>query len=65
MTLTTYIDKLQVLVRNNPELAVMPVHYARDDEGNGYSPVVYNPSAVRLEDGEVQEEGTVNAVIIN
>lgn len=42
MTLTEYIKKLQMLeAKGHGECEVI---YARDDEGNGYQPVSYEPS---------------------
>jgi hypothetical protein len=41
MTAKEYLEKLKPLVEANPDLEVIT---ARDDEGNGYNPVVFDPS---------------------
>lgn len=44
MKFQEYIDNLQKLIMENPELKDVEVAYARDDEGNGYSTSVFAPS---------------------
>jgi len=69
MKLKKYIIKLQKLAEKHPEAEVV---YSKDDEGNGYQPVHFDPSAGRFEDGEWEpddntEEFTekINAVCLN
>jgi hypothetical protein len=52
MKLSEYIQKLQEIVKNNPEDANLEVIYARDDEGNGYQKVSFAPSLVFVYDIE-------------
>lgn len=52
MKLKEYLEKLNQLAYNNQELLEYDVVYSRDDEGNGYQEVCYDPSAGYLdEDG--------------
>ena len=43
MKLTTYIEKLQELFREHGDLELI---YSKDDEGNDYQTVNYDPSVV-------------------
>lgn len=38
------LNTLNTLVKENPELLELSVVYSRDDEGNGFQEVHYNPS---------------------
>ena len=44
MTLKTYIQQLNSLIEENPEYAELDVIYAKDDEGNDFQPVSFEPS---------------------
>jgi hypothetical protein len=75
MLFKEYVENINKLLADNPEIADYKVVYASDDEGNGYDLVHYTPSiteyvgrdGVRTE-GDCEEEGEEykpNAVIIN
>ncbi len=44
MTLQTYLNNLNRLVSERPELLELPVVYSGDSEGNSYDTVSYEPS---------------------
>lgn len=44
MNLREYLKELQELVNKNPQALDYKVIYAKDDEGNEYSPVSYSPT---------------------
>lgn len=52
MKLSEYIQKLQEVVNHDPENANFEVIYARDDEGNGYQKVLFDPCLVLVYDIE-------------
>jgi hypothetical protein len=70
MLFKEYVENMNKLLADNPEIADYKVVYASDDEGNGYDLVHYTPSItqyvgrdeVRTKDGEDYKP---NAVIIN
>jgi hypothetical protein len=64
MKLTEYIEQLQELAQKHPNATVI---YSKDDEGNGYSPVHYSPSAGEFKGREFNNDASkkVNAVCIN
>ena len=51
LTLQKYIENLQELITENPDLADAEVWTATDDEGNGYQSISCSPS-LRLVDRE-------------
>ena len=80
MKLKKYIENLQKLAQDNPSTLEMEVVYSKDDEGNGYSGVYYEPSighydsdereftAKDLIDGEPEEydeDIKMNSICIN
>ena len=46
MTLETYFKKLTDFVNEHPDLMQRELVYAKDDEGNGYDPVVFDPGTL-------------------
>lgn len=75
MKLKEYIKNLLAFADENPDALEMDVIYAKDDEGNGYQGIYYEPSLgyfdedrdftpVDSEDFEEYEE-EANAVCIN
>lgn len=44
MTLQEYYNKLTYFINNHPQALDFKVVYAKDDEGNEYKPVYYEPS---------------------
>jgi len=75
MTLKEFIENLNEFVKENPETLEMQVIASKDDEGNGFYPVSFEPSKGVFEDGEYvsleqyedwdREESETNAVCIN
>lgn len=77
MTLKNYIKNLQKIIDDNPEYAELDVIYSKDDEGNGYQHVTYEPCIGINQDGgayNVEFEGydedeheldEINCVCIN
>lgn len=68
MKFKEYMDHLSEIVLANPEVLAMDVIYCKDDEGNGYQLVAYNPSLGKDEDMEFEiTEGRkdYNAICIN
>ena len=64
MRLNKYIALLQDIADQYGDLEVI---YSKDDEGNGYQEVHYDPSPGNFEDGEFDStlEGAFNAVCVN
>lgn len=61
MTLQEYIESLQALVEERPELADAEVWYAADDEGNMYGEISYAPSIYFApNDAKWQDENLVS-----
>ena len=56
MNLREFIDDLEKLIADQPQVETMQVIYAKDDEGNGFREVTYAPSFGRFEDGEFRDE---------
>lgn len=52
MKLKEYLDNLNKMVKDNPELLEMNVIYSRDDEGNGFQEVYFTPTLGIFKDGE-------------
>lgn len=44
MNFKTYLENLNKLAQENPETLEMTVIYSKDDEGNGYQEVHYQPT---------------------
>jgi hypothetical protein len=67
MTFKDYVEGLNKLLKEKPDSAELQVIHARDDEGNGFMPVLYGPLIGEYDDeGEFNtEEGNHNAVCIN
>lgn len=77
MKLKEYVENLNKLLETNPESAEYEVVYARDDEGNGFRGIYFQPSIGNFNGDEYYpeesfedcfEEGenpVVNAVCIN
>jgi hypothetical protein len=60
MKLKEYIENLQKLAKEKPETLEMDVIYARDDEGNGYQGIYYEPTlGVFDEEGEFHSEANI------
>lgn len=49
MTLKQYINNLQKISNEFPNLTVV---YSADEEGNSFSPVVYNPTVGEFKNGD-------------
>ena len=52
MNLREFIDDLEKLIADQPQVETMQVIYSIDDEGNEFSNEIYAPSFGRFEDGE-------------
>lgn len=65
MKLQEYVDNLIKLIKDRPETAEFDVVTSRDDEGNGFTLVHYEPSVGHFEEGEFEEEKELNAVCVN
>ena len=50
MKLKEFLENLNELVKENPQVLEYEVIYAKDDEGNGFSEIVYTPSVGFLDD---------------
>ena len=57
ITLQEHIETLQKLAKENPKLKSLPIVYSRDDEGNGFQKVVYQPGV-----GHIDERGEFDSV---
>jgi len=67
MKLQEYVDNLNKLLIDRPEVSGFDVVTSRDDEGNGYNLVHYTPSVGTYdeEDREFTTEKELNAVCVN
>lgn len=73
MKLIEYLESIQELIKDRPELLEADVIYAIDDEGNEFRPCSFSVTAGLFEEDEYTEETgedwddemTVNAVCIN
>jgi len=65
MKLKDFTANLTKLMKDRPETADYDVVTAKDDEGNGFSLVSYDPSVGTFEQGEFHEQNQSNAVCIN
>lgn len=53
MNLETFLRTLNQLVKENPEYLKLTVITAKDEEGNGYNEVLFDPTVGQLIDGEL------------
>ena len=75
MTLKEFIENLNKFVKENPETLEMQVVTSKDDEGNGFNLVHYEPSKGIFEDRDFisfeqyedfeRTENETNAVCVN
>jgi len=67
MILKEYLNHLNTLAKDKPELLDLLVITASDDEGNSFNPVVYTPIAGNYNNGEfiADHHQTLNAVCLN
>ena len=67
MLLKDFIKGLEQVIKDRPLAADFDVVAAVDDEGNGFSPIVFDPSVgvFDLEDKDFSEGGEANAVCVN
>lgn len=67
MKLKQFIENLNKLLQERPETAEFDVVTSKDDEGNGYNLVYYDPSVGHydFEEKEFYEEKELNAVCVN
>jgi hypothetical protein len=68
MKLKEYLDNLKKIVKENPKVLEFEVISAIDDEGNGYSPVIFSPTLGTFEDGEFEDTKEIenqNSICIN
>jgi len=66
MKLKEYLEKLNKMVEETPMLLTLDVITSKDDEGNGYNQVHYEPTAGWFEDGDFDNTDTeINAVCVN
>ena len=67
MKFKKYVENLNKLLAERPETAEFDVVTSKDDEGNGYNLVSYEPSVGSYdeEDREFKEESKLNAVCVN
>jgi hypothetical protein len=67
MKFSEYVKNLNDLLKERPETADYDVVTSKDDEGNGYNLVRYEPQVGSYddEDREFKEEQVTNAVCVN
>jgi hypothetical protein len=65
MKFKKYVENLNKLLKERPETGDFDVVNSKDDEGNGFNLVHYDPSVGTYDDGEFKEENKPNAVCIN
>ena len=67
MKFKQYVENLNKLLAERPETAEFDVVTSKDDEGNGYNLVNYEPSVGNYDenDREFEEEKELNAVCVN
>ena len=66
MKFKEYVENLNKLIKDIPEVAEMQVVTSKDDEGDGYNLVHYSPTVGNYDgDGEFDEELEPNAVCVN
>jgi mannosyltransferase OCH1-like enzyme len=64
MKLKEYSQMVKKLAKKHPDFEMV---YATDDEGNGFSPLNFEPSILSydFENGEINDDGEDNAVCVN
>lgn len=62
MKLKAYAAKLAKLAEKYPDANVV---HSKDDEGNGFGEVIYDPTAGTFAEGEFSKSENVNAVCVN
>ena len=68
MTLDQYIHLLNKLKEENREAGALVCIYSRDDEGNSFAPIIYEPSVMKYEDADVDgapQFTPINAICVN
>jgi len=65
MKLKEFTDNLLRIMKENPKTADFDVVASKDDEGNGFSLVHFDPSIGHYIDNEFREEQESNAICIN
>ena len=68
MNLREYLEKLNTLAKDNPSALELEVVTSKDDEGNEFTRVYYEPSLGWFEDYDFtpkEESDGVNAVCLN
>jgi len=68
VTLREFVDSLEDLMERNPKMAEVEAITARDEEGNGYDPIYFNPTAGHYDRSTKDfddESDDVNAVCVN
>ena len=68
MKFRQYLERLNCLAKNRPESLDLEVVFSKDDEGNGYNFVNYEPSIGHFDgerNGDFEEEKLNNAICIN
>lgn len=50
MTLNKWLDTIQKLIKENPEIGDYPLIYSKDDEGNEHHKVIFDPSLAQVKD---------------
>ena len=67
MNFKTYVENLNKLLEERPETAEFNVVTSKDDEGNGYNLVYYEPTVGNYDqkEREFKAEVKINAVCVN
>lgn len=61
MTVKEYLEKLQEVINQDPSVLDLPVVYSKDDEGNQFNLVQYNPTMGKWIVGDEE----IHAICIN
>ena len=64
MILETFLKTLNQLVKENPEYLKLKVITAKDEEGNGYNEVLFDPTVGQLIDGELDMNPSLIPTVI-
>ncbi len=65
MNLEEYVNALQVLIEERPELRKAPVYYASDDEGNAFRQVWSNGTVMYTTPDELNNYELENKIIFS
>lgn len=66
MKLKEFMNNLQEMIKENPEILEFDVIYSSDDDGNGYGKLYTTPMVGLYEDGEfTTDDEEQNAICIN